>query len=61
MGRETAVMTVFFMGWLLCGCSVETFFDGGAPLVVLGAFIAVAAAIMAKEGENDGPDNGSMD
>lgn len=52
MGRETAVMTVFFMGWMLCGCSLDTFFDGWAPVVVLGAFIAVAAAILAfEEGE----------
>ena len=47
------IMIVFFMAFMLCGCSIDTFFDGGAPVAILAACVAVAVAmIMAdKEGE----------
>jgi len=43
---EKALITVFFASWLLCGCSVEKFFDGGAPVAILAALVAVASAII---------------
>ena len=41
---EKTMMTVFFASWLLCGCSIETFFDGGAPVAILAVLVAIACA-----------------
>lgn len=27
---------LFVLSWLMCGCSIETFFDGGLPFFVVG-------------------------
>lgn len=27
--------TLFFASWLLCGCTIETIFDGGLPIFVV--------------------------
>ena len=43
---KKAVGILFFISWLLCGCSVETFFTGGAPVVILTALVAIAAAVV---------------
>lgn len=40
------LMAVFFIALLLCGCSVESFFDGGAPLAILTALVALGCAII---------------
>ena len=54
MGTQKAVMTVFFIAMLLCGCSVETVFDGGATLAILALLVAVAcAAILGSKGGDD--------
>ena len=45
MGTQKAVMTVFFIAMLLCGCSVETVFDGGAPVAVIALLVAIACAV----------------
>lgn len=51
---ERALMIVFFIAMLLCGCSVETVFDGGAPLAILALLVAVAcAAILGSKGGDD--------
>jgi len=44
--KNSILMTIFFMAWLLCGCSLETFFCGGAPFVILAALVAVGCAII---------------
>ena len=44
--RTDTLMTMFFMALMLCGCSVESFFDGGAPLAILAALVAVGCAII---------------
>ena len=44
MEKEKTLMVVFFTAWLLCGCSVETFFDGGAPVAILAVLVAIACA-----------------
>lgn len=41
---DSALMIIFFLSWLLCGCSVETIFDGGAPVAILAALVAIACA-----------------
>ena len=46
MGMYTALMTAFFLSMVLCGCSLETFFDGGAPIAILSAIVAVAVAVV---------------
>lgn len=53
--KNSILMTVFFMALVLCGCSVEGFFDGGAPLAILAALVAVACAVVlgSKGGSND--------
>lgn len=38
------LMAVFFIAMLLCGCSVESFFDGGAPVAILALLVAIACA-----------------
>lgn len=43
MGTEILGI-VFFISWLVCGCSVEKFFDGGAPVAILAALVAIACA-----------------
>ena len=43
---DKALITVFFASWLLCGCSVETFFDGGAPVAILAVLVAIACAMI---------------
>lgn len=46
MDKDKALMTIFFSALLLCGCSVERFFDGGAPVAILTALVAVGCAII---------------
>ena len=51
---ERALMIVFFIAMMLCGCSVETVFDGGAPVAILALLVAVAcAAILGSKGGGD--------
>ena len=52
---ERALMIVFFIAMLLCGCSVETVFDGGAPVAVIALLVAIACAVVlgSKGGETD--------
>ena len=42
--RTDTLMTMFFMTLVLCGCGVESFFDGGAPLAILAALVALGCA-----------------
>lgn len=45
---------VFFIAWLVCGCSVESFFDGAAPITILAIFVAMGcAAIMGGHNDRD--------
>lgn len=44
--KNSILMTVFFMAFVLCGCSLETFFCGGAPFVILAALVALGCAII---------------
>lgn len=37
---------VFFASWMVCGCSIETFFEGGAPLVIISLLVAIACAMV---------------
>lgn len=42
----TTLMSVFFLSIVLCGCSLDTFFDGGAPLAILTALVAIGCALV---------------
>ena len=56
--KTTVIMTVFFIAMTLCGCSLETFFDGGAPVAILTLLVAIACAVvLGSKGGNDGPSN----
>ena len=46
MGTQKAVMTVLFAAMMLCGCSVEAVFDGGAPVAVIALLVAIACAVV---------------
>lgn len=53
---EGALMVVFFSTLLLCGCSIESFFCGGAPIAILSAIVAVAVAVVLRsKGGDNGP------
>lgn len=43
---KNVALVIFFMAWIICGCSVEEFFNGGAPVVILAALVAIAAAVV---------------
>lgn len=54
---ERALMIVFFAAMMLCGCSVETVFDGGAPVAVIALLVAIACAVvLGSKGGGDGTD-----
>ena len=54
---ERALMIVFFTAMMLCGCSVETVFDGGAPVAVIALLVAIACAVvLGSKGGDDGTD-----
>ena len=58
MGMYTALITAFFLSMVLCGCSLESFFDGGAPVAILTLLVAIAcAAVLGSKGGNDGSNN----
>ena len=44
--KTDVLMTVFFLSWLLCGCSVETCMDSPANMAVtvISVIVAVACA-----------------
>ena len=55
---QKVIMVIFFAAWLLCGCSVESFFDGGAPVTILAALVAIACAlVLGCKGGDNGSDN----
>ena len=50
----TTLMAVFFLSMVLCGCSLETFFDGGAPVAILALLVAIACVVvLGSKGGND--------
>lgn len=57
MDKDKALMTIFLSALLLCGCSVESFFCGGAPVAIITAIVAVAVAVvLGSKGGEDGTD-----
>lgn len=53
--KNSILMTVFFMAFVLCGCSLETFFCGGAPFVILAALVALGCAIILGHTDRNEP------
>ena len=54
---ERALMIAFFTAMMLCGCSVETVFDGGAPVAIIALLVAIACAVvLGSKGGDDGTD-----
>lgn len=35
---------IFIISWLLCGCSIDTFFDGGAPVFLVSLLVVIVSA-----------------
>ena len=50
MQAETIMITLL-ISIILCGCSLETFFDGGAPIAIITLGIAIACCIALKPKE----------
>lgn len=36
----------FVAGWMTAGASLETFFDGGAPVVIIATVVCIACAVV---------------
>ena len=41
---QRLVGIIFVVAWLLCGCTVETLLDGGAPIFLIALIVAAACA-----------------
>lgn len=52
-------MSVFFIAFMLCGASMDKFFEGGAPVAIVAAVVAIACAMVmcGKEGGDNGPNH----
>ena len=46
---------LFFVSWLLCGCTVDTFFDGGAPIFFASLLIAAICMAVLSRYEETAP------
>lgn len=49
---DKIVMVVFFVSWILCGCSIETIFEGSGNLAVTVITLLVAIACAVVMGSN---------
>lgn len=43
---QRLVGIVFVLAWLLCGCSIDTFFDGGAPVFLVSLLVVIICAMV---------------
>ena len=43
---------IFLLSWLLCGCTIDTFFDGGAPVFITALIVAVICAVVLGSSED---------
>ena len=43
---QRMVGIVFILAWLLCGCSIDTFFDGGAPVFLVSLLVVIICAMV---------------
>ena len=43
---QRLVGIVFILAWLLCGCSIDTFFDGGAPVFLVSLLVGIICAMV---------------
>lgn len=46
---QKAACIIFFFAWLLCGCSVESFFEGGAPVAIIAVLVAIACVFIMRK------------
>ena len=51
---EKVAGIMFLVSWLLCSCSAESFFEGGAPFAILAALVAMGCAAILGKGGKDG-------
>ena len=53
---QKVVGIMFILSWLLCGCTIDTFFDGGAPVFITALIVAViCAAVLGSSEDLKGP------
>lgn len=41
---QRLVGIVFILAWLLCGCTIDTFFEGGAPIFLVSLLVVIICA-----------------
>lgn len=44
---------IFILSWLLCGCTLDTFFDGGAPVFLISLLVVVVSAVILAGNDNN--------
>lgn len=49
---QKIVGIMFILSWLLCGCTIDTFFDGGAPVFITALAVAVVCAAVLGSSED---------
>lgn len=49
---QRLVGIIFILSWLLCGCSIDTFFDGGAPVFLVSLLVVIVSAAVLAGNDN---------
>lgn len=49
---QRLVGIIFILSWLLCGCTIETFFDGGAPIFLVSLLVVIICAVALAGNDN---------
>lgn len=44
---------IFILSWLLCGCTIDTFFDGGAPVFLVSLLVVIICVIVMGDSDGD--------
>ena len=49
--QQTIIGLIFALSWIMCGCTVETFTDGGAPIFLVSFLVMVGTAMILSNNE----------
>ena len=49
---QRLVGIIFILSWLLCGCTIDTFFDGGAPVFLVSLLVVIVSAAVLVGNDN---------
>lgn len=48
---QKIVGIIFILSWLLCGCTIETITEGGAPIFLISFLVLIGTALIISHGE----------